>query len=628
MLGKKILRNVLFVLATMPFFSALALINPNFTPVTLVDESQQIWSLALKKGDKDLVFTGENVTVLKGDKPDKALVFDCGLALNEDTGKYLADHINRFGSGTVLLFTGKFSDEDNEGGMGHVDGDDTQKFFLHVGGKWIDTFLDDDGKTLGLLMVNSHMEGTWAGSSDMLLRAVKYKLADPSADFPVVVGASWRQPVKVGSVAGALSVRGVDIGSDGKNYLWVTSDKGDRLLAYDNAFKGVKDVTESKKFTAKTAVGAWGDFNGDGTLDLASYDGKTLALHAQKEDGTFEAKTVGVAAEALSGCKTILALDAGQTGQASLLICGAAAPKLIKNINDGKIQPIADGWDQASDFGNCAVSLIADLDNDNIADVLCIFERGSLLFKGKGNGVFDKGVKTAIAGGMKLYNACLADFDSDGRLDVFTVCEERARIWQNEGGNKFAEYLNVSGEIAYISKPNCIDCVTCDVNNDGLQDVLMVYNDIGAQIFFNRGFRSFGHAHGLDIGENQLLEIAEHGQKSGCIFDMDGDGGQDMVLLLPNDELWFFQRSDDDGQPLAAIAALPAKHAFKGPVSVTGWVGDRLLGAWSIMPGTSDAFFGVRDAGVVTIKWQIPGSDKAEKSDLQIESKARRLKLR
>lgn len=609
---------------------AEALINPNFTPVNLVDESQQIIAITLKKSEKVAMFEGVSQIALKGDKLAKLPLFDCNKALNEETKKYLMEHIERAGSMPALLFTGNFSDGGEAGGqVAEDDKDAGRKMFLHVGGKWVDLVSGTDNTTWGLVMLNAHMEGTWAGGSDMLLRAVKFRLSDPSADFPVKAGATWLAPVQIGKVDGLRRLRAVDMDGNGKWGLLATSDKGDRLFAYDAASMKGKDVTAVRKLTAKSVAVAWGDFSGDGKLDLVSFDGKGLTVFVQKDDGAFQAQPVALATDVAAACTVLSALDVGQKDKAGLVIGGGAVALMIKDLlaKEPRAEALAEGVVSGVGLGKAVECLVADLDNDNISDVLCIFENGSMLYKGKVAGRFMPAVKGNLSGGTASQAACLADFDGDGRLDVFTTSEDGSRIWQNEGSGSFVEYIGVSGEIAYISKPNSVDCVTSDFNNDGRQDVLISYSDVGAQIFFNRGFRSFGHAHDLDLTEKQLLTTAETGQKTGCAVDFNGDGAQDMVLGLPNGEIWVFDRSAEDSTPLAAIVSLSSKQAFKGPVTVTGWVGDHLLGAWNVMPGTADAFFGTREAGNITIKWQLPGG-VAQKMDMQLESKAKRFELK
>ena len=302
-------------------------------------------------------------------------------------------------------------------------------------------------------------------------------------------GASWQAPVQIGKVDGLRKLRAVEMDGNGKGLLFAMSDKGDKLFAYDAAAKTVKEVTAARKLTSKSMAAAWGDFSGDGKLDLASFDGKVLTVLVQKEDGTFQAQPVALAADAAAGCSALAALDVGQKDKAGLLIGGGASPLMLKDVVAAapRAEALAEGGASAAGLGKMADCLVADLDNDQVTDVLCVFEKGGLWFKGKSAGAFMPAVKNDIGGGTASQAACLADFDSDGRLDVFTVSEEGSRIWQNEGGGKFVEYINVSGEIAYISKPNSIDCMTSDFNNDGRQDVLITYSDQGAQISSTAG---------------------------------------------------------------------------------------------------------------------------------------------
>jgi len=65
------------------------------------------------------------------------------------------------------------------------------------------------------------------------------------------------------------------------------------------------------------------------------------------------------------------------------------------------------------------------------------------------------------------------------------------------------------------------------------------------------------------------------------------DGAKDLALALKNGELWvlFRENSDEDGKAMMATAVLPPGGACKGPVAVTGWIGQRCLGAWNVLPG-------------------------------------------
>ncbi len=48
------------------------------------------------------------------------------------------------------------------------------------------------------------------------------------------------------------------------------------------------------------------------------------------------------------------------------------------------------------------------------------------------------------------------------------------------------------------------------------------------------------------------------------------------------------------------------------PLLVVGWAGKRCLGAWNVTKGGNPAFFGLLDAGTITLKWRL--ADGSEKS--------------
>jgi hypothetical protein len=160
-----------------------------------------------------------------------------------------------------------------------------------------------------------------------------------------------------------------------------------------------------------------------------------------------------------------------------------------------------------------------------------------------------------------------------------------------------------------------------DVNNDSRQDILVAYANASPVTYFARGFLSFGHSHSIDISENNLLPDAgnaKEGQQSACLADLDGDGAQDMALALKSGEIWIFFRENSDQEARMAVAALPLAGTAKGPVTVTGWLGKRCLGAWNVLPGVSKANFGRTDAGPLTIKWRLPGG-KEQSKDVVLE---------
>jgi len=89
-----------------------------------------------------------------------------------------------------------------------------------------------------------------------------------------------------------------------------------------------------------------------------------------------------------------------------------------------------------------------------------------------------------------------------------------------------------------------------------------------------------------------------------------------LVLVLKNGELWLLPRRVDGKALSVSVAVAPGK-AVPEPLLVTGWSGKRCLGAWNVTAGGPPGFFGLVDAGTVTLKWKLPGGAE-QKKDLSV----------
>jgi hypothetical protein len=197
--------------------------------------------------------------------------------------------------------------------------------------------------------------------------------------------------------------------------------------------------------------------------------------------------------------------------------------------------------------------------------------------------------------------------------------------------------LGFSGEIAYISKRGGVGGCVCDINSDGLQDIFIAYAGMAPQFFFNRGFRSFGHAHKpIDLGETQVLPDAGNGQQAGVVADLTGDGVQDMAIVLAKPkaegeedtegQVWVLPRlRDADSTPCVRVA-LPLGKGYAGPLTVTAQNEQRHapMGAWNVVPGTGEAFLALPDPGKVKIRWRLPGG-KPEELTVEVEDEPVRI---
>jgi hypothetical protein len=293
-----------------------------------------------------------------------------------------------------------------------------------------------------------------------------------------------------------------------------------------------------------------------------------------------------------------------------MVVIGTRKNPLLWEVAKKEGVTVAPGAFKGADLGSAGLCLIADFDTDSIPDLLQLFEKGSLVYRGKSSGVFHEAQPVAIALGTGRTGAFLGDYDADGQLDVFTVgSEQQSGLWSNRGAFDFVNTMAMTGELVYKGGNGAIGGATCDFNNDGRQDVVFFYDQDSPRLYFSRGFRCFGMAVGIDIGSNDVLPDAADGAQAGCMGDFDMDGSQDMVVVLENGDAYVLYVEVAEEMANCARVTLSSQGNCIGPLTVTGWREKRCLGAWNIVAGTREGFFGQTEAGPIALRWTPPGGE-------------------
>jgi len=597
---------------------APALINPRFTPIDLAKQSTLIAQIRLTGSDSKGNVTAEVVRTLKGTAPKEKITLLFNPEDPSDHGKAIGNLIAKAGEGPALLFSA--TDENKQAAA-----------FLHLAGNWI------RGEAAGansyrLNQVEQNgmesMEGTWAGGTDMLILTMDYILTDPSPEVPVAVGCAWAQHKKIGKIEGKVfAAQAVDLAGTGICSLFVAAENGDRIFRFDAKDGDFHDVTPALKLASTSRRAAWGDFNGDGRVDLASWDGKALSLWLQQPDGTFTRTVARLGGEVNGEWLGLTVLDVGTEGKAGLLVSLPAAAALLVPRKDDSFEVLT--LARPADKGPAAAGscLIADFDGDGLPDILQPSGNASVFYKGQGKGRFAAGTRCDVNFGKGQSVAFAGDFAGTGRFDIFSAAADGCRLWHNRGGMKFDETFALTGEMPYsvVSGVRVMAGQTCDINNDGRQDVLLAYAEGTPMLFFNRGFRTFGKA--LQLTEENVIPETQEGQQAAVVEDFNGDGLQDMAVVLKGGDVLVFSQNDEEGEgrPCARVT-LPLGKGFVGPLTVTGWADKRCLGAWSVTAGSAAALFACHEVGQILLKWQMPGGQPEEKKVI-LENKSIRLEL-
>jgi hypothetical protein len=623
--GPTLIAALLLLAAALP---SGALIKADFTPVHLVNQSTLIVELVFEP-IKDGRAAARVQRVIKGKLAAPKLFFEFKTAAVKEHADELTKKLAAHGKEPVILFT---TDDAKAGGgnpgQAAPDKPVSTKAYLHVDNTW-SSFFTRKANLWELDGIDSGMSGTWQGGTDMLIRAVDYILTDPNPDVPAAEGVAWSadDPQRFAKIDGAVhSVCPIDLAGDGKLTLHIGCGSGDRLFVYDVAAKNLKEITRDRQLSAKSLLACWGDFNRDGRLDLASWDGRNLLVHLEDMNGNFVAPTLpppGRRDEIIG----LACVDSGIAGRAGVVVSTNATAFMWipypANDQPGRRIDLDAGEPTKAKLGKAGACLVADLDGDGLPDILQPFAAGSLIYRGKGAGTFEPPKECSLKLGAGAASIFTGDFDADGRLDIAVASSERCMLWQNRGIFNFSESLALCGEFAYKSNSAIVAAQTCDFNADGRQDLLLLSSSTFPGLFFNRGFRSFGYANALDLEKAGNFPAARDGQQAGCLADLKGDGSFELFIVCGNGECWRMPLEGPADAPRQARPFLSASSALAAPLNLTVWQKARCLGSWNLQRGQSAPPVASRDPGPLTFRWKSPDGHLHEQRIAPAEKPAR-----
>lgn len=579
---------------------APGVINPRFTPADLVRTSARILVLRAA-APKEGALAAEVVQTLKG-APLAHKLLKLELAEDaEDIEDDLAAAFRGKPTTTAIAFLSPGEGNGKQGLAGALQVD-TQWFALaERGGKWV---LDEDEQQL---------VAVWAGSARQLAEAARLALAEPGTTFPVRADMAWGGDARLGSFGARTNAcLALDLGGAIGPCAAILADAGDRLL------KAGAARAEPLKLPTASRLAAPGDFDGDGLLDLATWDGKALTFALQTPQGEFAARKVAVE---LPECLSLHAVDCGPG--IGLLAGTRGGPMLVVQGADGAFaaRRVA-GADGLGPGGFC---LPADLDGDGRCDIVQFHPNGMAVCHGEGQGRFRPPVAVNVPLPKSPSAAVCGDYDADGQLDLVVCGEDGLALLARGLEGRWENATHATGELAYhgnANEPRILAAAPCDINGDGRQGVALFYADRNPLVFFNRGFACFGLARELELAGGAApdapldplapapqarLEAAralQGGQATGTILDLNGDGMPDLFAVTPRGDAWvLFGKGAGGAGPLSLTVALPARA--RGPVTIGLSSGRRRIAMHVLRPGIP-ATSGLSEPGPVLIEWAEP----------------------
>jgi hypothetical protein len=358
--------------------------------------------------------------------------------------------------------------------------------------------------------------------------------AAPAASTPQFVSV---QPELLG-VAGSLSNAWGDYDGDGDLDLAVSLTSGEvRLYRNDGGtFVSVGANVGMPQAGQQELRGlSWGDFDGDGDLDLLG--GPTRADRAtvvlRNDGGRFVdvAAEIGLAIPGRSARQTNW-IDYDGDGDLDVYATHRSGPNALYRNTGGRFSRVETGApdDPRPTVGACWF----DMDQDGDLDVFLANQAGAAdaMWRNDAGTFVDVAPALGMTGPARTkedggVGCAIGDYDNDGDLDVFVAAYGRNLLYRNDGGGRFTE---VGRELGVGVTNHAVGADWGDYDDDGDLDLVVsaYVGGSGAQVPMTELFRNDGAAGFVDVlPKDGPLNAADHGVQ---FVDYDRDGALDLSV--------------------------------------------------------------------------------------------------
>lgn len=288
------------------------------------------------------------------------------------------------------------------------------------------------------------------------------------------------------------------------------------------------EVTPSNLDTAATGVvGAWGDYDNDGDVDIyvSRNDNRANKLYRNNGGGSFTDVSGAPINDANNGSGAAW-IDYDTDGDLDLYLSQlTSANKLFRN-DGGMFVDVTSG--PVGDTLNTSMSIWADYDTDNDPDLFITNFNGPNKLLRNDGGTFTDVTPSPLAIASHSYSADWGDYDNDGDLDLFVAVywsNLPDKLFRNDGGGAFTDVTPVS----MTNWDYTQGCAWGDYDNDGDLDIYVTNGANEAnKLYRNNGGGNFAVAYNGDL----ISPLTDNGcyGRGGVWADYDRDGDLDLYL--------------------------------------------------------------------------------------------------
>ena len=325
--------------------------------------------------------------------------------------------------------------------------------------------------------------------------------------------------IELGKLVPSLEI--VDLDGDGRGDVVVTDDRGQVLALISDGqgrFWQIRKLGDAKKKTPA----ALGDFNGDGTTDVAfvskSARNGALTLLSNVGGGSFVTTPIPLPTT-LKVTGSILAADFDRNGLPDLAAGVKGGWALLFNDGSGPNRPAIVALPKA--YKTLSKMVAADFDEDGWLDLLTNYgdKVPTLFFRGSATGTFAGGEAIGAAGALS--DPFAVDLDQDDHQDVVSCSSAgglSCRVLYGNGAGQFG-VAALPSSTAVGREPRA--AAAGDLDQDGFADVVGIsrVDDVAVVLF------------GGTPAQNSRVVLATGSRPSDVeILDLNGDGHLDFIV--------------------------------------------------------------------------------------------------